>query len=71
MRAEVKDWLFLIGKSILVVVGGILLTAALVDLSVTGFNTTAVLVLVVGALLALPPIALAFRDALREARAGR
>lgn len=71
MREEVRDWLFLMGKSLLLIVGGILTVAALVDLSVIGWNTRAVLVLLAGLALALPPLALAFRDAVKEAKKGR
>ena len=71
MRPEARDWLFLIGKSILVILGGILGVAALVDLAVSGPNQRAFLVLAVGTLLGVPPLALAFRDAVREAKKGR
>lgn len=71
------------GKSALFVVGGILTMAALVQLAVGGawfvrgagivdtFEKSAGLVLLSGLALCLPPLALAFRDALREARKGR
>ena len=71
MRAEVKDWIFLMGKSVLLVLGGILVVAALVDIAVIGWNLRATLVLLVGLVLSVPPLAFAFRDALREARKGR
>lgn len=83
VREEVKDWIFLIGKTILVIVGGLLILAALVEISVGGpwfvrgatpietFEKSAGLVLLAGLLLAVPPMALAFRDAVREARKGR
>ena len=71
MREEVREWLFLMGKSILLVVGGILVVAGLVDLVVVGWNVRAALVLFAGLALAVPPIAFAFRDAVREAKKGR
>lgn len=71
MRQEVKDWIFLMGKSILVIVGGILFVGGLVDLVVDGYSHLAAGVLLLGLLIAVPPVALAFRDALREARKGR
>ncbi|HET6403829.1 MAG TPA: hypothetical protein VFH78_04225 [Candidatus Thermoplasmatota archaeon] len=71
MREDVKDWLFLLGKSFLLIVGGILSVAALVDISVIGWNRRAALVLLAGLALAVPPLAFAFRDALREAKKGR
>ena len=68
---EVRDWVFLLGKSFLVIVGGILIVAALVDFVVVGWSLLAVAVLLTGLALAVPPMALAYRDALREARKGR
>lgn len=56
------------GKSVLVVLGGVLVTAALVDLVVDGWSVRGGLVLVMGLLLGVPPIALAFREAVRAAR---
>ena len=71
MRKEVRDWLFLMGKSVLLVIGAILVVAGLVDLAVIGWNTRAALVLLVGLALSVPPLGFAFRDALREAKKGR
>lgn len=71
MRAEVRDWLLLMGKSALLVVGGILVVAALVDLVVVGWNLRATLVLLLGLALAVPPLAFAFLDALKQAKKGR
>lgn len=83
MRADVRDWLLLLGKSILFVIGGILVIAALLDLIVGDpwfvrgkgaldtFEQSPGLVLLVGLLIALPPLWFAFRDAAREARKGR
>lgn len=68
---EVRDWIFLLGKSFLVIVGAILVIAALVDLSVAGWSWRATGALLVGLALAAPPMVFAFRDALREARKGR
>ena len=83
MRQETRDWLFLIGKTLLFVLGGILTLAALVELAVGGpvfvrgdgimetFERSAGLVLLAGLALAVPPLWLAFRDAVRAARQGR
>lgn len=83
MREDVRDWLLLGGKSILFIVGGLMMTAALLQLAVGGpwlvrgdtalqtFEKSAGLVLLAGAALALPPLAFAFRDAYRQARKGR
>lgn len=68
---ERRDWLFLMGKTLVLIVGSVLVVAALVDLVVDGWSWGTVSVLLVGLALAVPPIALAFRDALREARKGR
>lgn len=59
------------GKSVVLIIGGILTVAALVDIVVIGWNLRATLVLLVGLALAVPPLAFAFRDALREAKKGR
>lgn len=83
MREDLRDWLLLAGKSILFIVGGILVLAALLDLSVgepwlqrgdgllATFEKSPGLVLLAGLAIALPPLAFAFRDAVREARKGR
>lgn len=71
MREDAKDWLFLMGKSILLILGGILFVAGLLDLVVDGYSHLAAGVLAVGLALAVPPLGLAFRDALREAKKGR
>jgi hypothetical protein len=71
VREDVKDWLFLMGKSIVIVFGGILFVAGLLDLVVDGYSHLAAGVLALGLLLAVPPLAFAFRDALAEARRGR
>lgn len=71
MRQEAKEWLLLVGKSILLVVGGILVVAALVELFVGGFSLLVLGVLAMGLALAVPPLAFAWLDALREARKGR
>ena len=68
---EVKDWIFLIVKSIFVIIGGILFVAALVDLVVGGFTWLTLGVLVLGLALWVPPMAFAYRDAVREAKKGR
>ena len=71
MRQEAKDWLFLMGKSVLVIVGGILVAGGLVELVVAGPTRRGLGALAVGLLLCVPPMALAFRDAVREAKKGR
>jgi hypothetical protein len=71
VREDLKDWLLLMGKSVLFVLGGILVVAGLVDLVVAGLNLRAGLVLLAGLLLGVPPLALAFRDAVRAARRTR
>lgn len=70
VRQETKEWLLLMGKSALFVLGGILIAAGLVDLVVDGFTWLAGGVLALGLLLAVPPLAFSFRDAYREARKG-
>lgn len=71
MRQETKEWLLLMGKSFLVIVGGILVAGGLVELVVAGPTTKGLGALAVGLLLCVPPLAFAFRDALGEARKGR
>lgn len=71
MRQDVKDWLLLMGKSVLVIVGGILVAGGLVELVVAGPTKLGLGALAVGLLLCVPPMAFAFRDALAEARKGR
>ena len=68
VRPEAKEGLALVGKSLLVVVGGVVTSAAAVDLVVDGFSARGLAYLAVGLALAGAPLALAFRDA---ARAGR
>ncbi len=82
MRQELREWFALAGKTLLMIVGGILSIAALLQIIVTGdwfvrgdgfvdtFQKSAGLVLLLGLLLAVPPLAFAFRDALHEARKG-
>lgn len=71
MRQEAKEWIFLMGKSILVILGGILVAGGLVELVVAGPTKRGLGALAVGLLMCVPPMALAFRDALGEARKGR
>lgn len=71
MREDVRDWILLIGKSILFVIGGITATASVVELIVGGFSWLAVGYLAFGLALAVPPVVLAFRDAYVAAREGR
>ncbi len=71
MRQEAKDWILLMGKSVLVIVGGILVAGGLVELAVAGPTRRGLGALAAGLLLSVPPMAFAFRDAVREARKGR
>lgn len=71
MRQEAKDWIFLMGKSVLVIVGAILVAGGLVELVVAGPTSRGLGALAVGLLLCIPPMVLAFRDALAEAKKGR
>ena len=71
MQAETKEWLLLTGKTLLLVIGGVLTVAALVELVVDGYSHVGAIVLAVGLALAVPPLAFAFRDAVGEARKGR
>jgi hypothetical protein len=70
VRAETKDNLALVGKSALFVIGGVLAISAIVQLNVSGWEGRAALYLVVGLAMMLPPLALAFRDAVRQAHKG-
>lgn len=65
---EVRDRFALVGKSILVILGGILVSAAAVDLIVAGWSLRAAGTLGVGLLFAGVPLGLAFRDAVRAGR---
>lgn len=60
----------LVGKSILLVIGGILAVAALVELSVGGWSVKAAAYLVVGLVLVGYPLGTAFRDAIRRPSQG-
>lgn len=71
VRAETKEWLLLVGKTLLLIVGGIMTLAAAVELYAGGPSWLAFGMLALGLALALPPVAFAFRDALGEARKGR
>ena len=71
VRAETKEWLFLMGKTVLTIIGGILALAGTVDLAVDGPSRENLIALVIGLALAVPPMAFAFRDAVREAKQGR
>lgn len=68
MRQETKDNLALAGKSLLVIVGGLLVVAATVDLVVGGPRLRDLAYLLVGLLLSVPPVAFAFLDALKAGR---
>lgn len=68
MQAETKETLLLLGKSLLLIVGGLFAVAALVELRVGGSSPRAWGTLALGLLLALPPLGLAFRDAARSRR---
>ncbi|MFA5860393.1 MAG: hypothetical protein WDA16_01730 [Candidatus Thermoplasmatota archaeon] len=68
MRAETKESIALVGKSVLLVLGGTISVAALVELGVGGPGVRAFVYLVAGLALAIPPLALSFRDAVRAKR---
>src|SRR5438094_160183 len=68
MRPEMKDNLLLVGKSILLALGGLIAVAATVELVVGGPSARAFEYLLVGLALAVPPLAFAFRDAVRAGR---
>lgn len=68
-RREIRDYLVLMAKSVLVILGGILIMAGLVDLVVDGPDGRNLGALGVGLLLAVPPVAFAFREAVRAGRA--
>ena len=68
MRPEMKDNLLLVGKSILLALGGLIAVAAIVELKVGGPSARAFEYLLVGLALAVPPLAFAFRDAVRAGR---
>ena len=69
MRPETREHLALVGKSVLVVLGGILASAGLVDVVVDGAGVENVAYLVAGLLLAGVPLLFAFRSAARAGRA--
>lgn len=71
VETATRDFLLLMGKSVLMVVGGILVLGGLVDIIVLRGSWRGLGALVVGLLLCVPPLALAFRDAVGEARKGR
>lgn len=68
MRRDTKDNLLLVVKSVLLVLGAVLTVAALVELFVGGPSVKAFQYLLVGLVLSVPPLAFAFRDALRSKR---
>lgn len=79
-RAAIREWLVTMGKSVVFLVGLVLVMAALVDLAVGGsfyrggenleetLKASPGLVLLIGLALAVPPLAFAFRDAVRAGR---
>ena len=69
--APMREGLAFLAKTILFVLGFILVVAALVQLSVGGIGLQALGVLALGLALAGPPLGFALRDALREARRKR
>jgi len=71
VRQETKDNLALAGKSVLVIVGGLLVVASTVDLLVAGPRLRDFASLLVGLLLCVPPLALAFADAVKHGRRAR
>lgn len=70
MRPGTKENLALAAKSVLLILGGIIASAAAVDLVVAGVRATTVGYLFAGLALAGLPLAFAFRDAVRGAGRG-
>lgn len=70
VHQETKDMLLLVGKSILLALGGLVAVAAVVDIRVDGPGRRNLVALVVGLSMAVPPLALAFRDAVRHGKRG-
>lgn len=70
MQEATRDNLLLVGKSLLFVLGGVMVVSAVVELGVAGWSLRAGGFLVVGLALCGTPLALAFRDAVRAARRG-
>lgn len=63
-----REGLLLVAKTLATLLGIVLLMAALVELSVAGPTPRGLGALGAGLLLAVPPFAFAFRDAVRAAR---
>lgn len=70
MRETTRDNLALVGKSVVFVLGGVMVVSAAVELAVAGWSPAAGSFLVAGLVLCGAPLALAFRDAVRAARKG-
>jgi hypothetical protein len=71
VERETRENLALVAKSIVLVLGGLMAVSATVELVVGGVGARAVAFLLVGLALAVPPLGLAFRDAVRHARRQR
>jgi uncharacterized membrane-anchored protein len=71
VREETKETFATLSKTLLFVLGFILFVVGLLDLVVGGASLRALVALLLGALLAGTPLALAYRDAVRAARAGK
>ena len=70
MQEAARDSLALVGKSVVFVLGGVMVVSALVEVAVAGWSLRAGGFLIVGLALCGAPLALAFRDAVRAARKG-
>jgi hypothetical protein len=70
VREATRDNLVLVGKSLVFVLGGVMVVSALVELGVAGWSLRAGAFLAAGLALCGTPLALAFRDAVRAARKG-
>lgn len=70
MRPETRDHLALVGKSVLVAIGLVLVASAAVDVAVDGWAPASGITLLVGLLFMGFPLASAFSQAVRAARRG-
>jgi hypothetical protein len=70
VRETTRDNLALVGKSLVFVLGGVMVVSSVVELGVGGWSLRAGGFLVGGLLLCGVPLLLAFRDAVRATRRG-
>lgn len=70
MRETTRDNLALVGKSLVFVLGGVMVVSSIVELGVAGWSLRAAGFLGAGLLLCGVPLVIAFRDAARAARRG-